>query len=82
MSKLKTGRDAALAITAVLEKAHNQEGERLETAHAAWALHPDADVLSTVLKYMVTFFSSHNMYFLKAKNGDSYATYSRQRRSS
>lgn len=42
---LKTGRDATLAITAVLERAQDQEVGRFEIAHTTWALHPDAYVL-------------------------------------
>lgn len=61
ISKLKTGRDKALAITAVLESAHNQECLGLHTLHELCTLMHM--YYSTVLNYMVAFFSSHNMYF-------------------
>lgn len=44
VSKLKSGRDDALTIKAVLGKTHNQEVTRLEIAHAILALLPDAHV--------------------------------------
>lgn len=45
MSKLKSGRDAALAIKAVLGRTYYQEVTRLEIAHATLALLPGAYVL-------------------------------------
>lgn len=55
---------AALAITAVMERAHNQEwkGLVLHTLHELYTLMHM--YYSTVLKYMVAIFSSHIMYFL------------------
>lgn len=50
MSKLKSGRDAALAIKAALGRTHNQEMTRLEIAHTTLALLPDVYVLQHTLE--------------------------------